>query len=948
MSTSDPHASTAFSKDRLRDALDGIATHHNFAGWNEIVPLDPEIAVNGVGKIRLPLSDEQASQIISAARPVSAEDEAATQDNVWELDPQNLTITAQKQWNESLQSLLMAISKTMGVSRRVLRADLQKLSIWGKGAVFKGNALSDGIPHKFGTLVISLPSQHQGGDVIMSSLESGYRWALTYNLVTTVPLEKPLESPEVGCEPLHSVLKSWTSIDSSAELRPLIYALDDNYTGTNMSSIILEARDKACLEQLLHVSHDLDFHIFYAKLELEAGTDAEDVETYDASQALGIDSENDMDDETEEYYGHWDKYDAFCALENDGEDSGTLKAEHVCDSKGNEVLSSLEVDEDRIMHDYASVGHSGDEIKSEDFVSRYNGASVLIIVPPKALIPFFAASGCDRFGHSTDPRPLGIINYYIDKCQSSNSASALDGLLHMLKKTETPYPLDWAGYTALAERVYKLAMIHCGSELMDWITRATPSIPAAVLSWSRTQYESSAISLERLDQGFSTIIKTRKSLSGQYQVINAFQTDVGQNDGLLRLMTNSPTKTIGSCDWGLSRLYEDGLALYQIALCADGSLEILKSRSVLNRPFYDFETNQYPSIVPKLVGTCGERTDFMLGFMQGWSEDMPRNEIELADSQAIYENLVQLIVRNISIRLLATDSAYAYADEEIQDNKRARKNRNSQSPVKFVIPYQALEHFAVTLFQPSLAEQREIFFKKLAAEVKFITPASFENLWVPLLQPLLRNSEELGFSISDRSWQQLYQDILESFLLSYVGKALPDPSLVRTPVPCSCDDCSQLNLFLLDPAQKSRTFNQFIFGRLAHVLDKFTDTRTDCKFIGKPHYVFSKIEDGITEGVRTRRATRKRKAEGSLGAFDTEKLRTILAEKYEGIATMSFLDHPGTLHNQITSATSNPTVTSSESVSIPSRLVSRAEIQYPVAGTKRKKIETIDLTTEDD
>lgn len=60
----DPSTSTRFSKDSLRDALDGIIARRLFARWNSIEQSrqlrDPEIVVDGIGKIRLLFSDEQA------------------------------------------------------------------------------------------------------------------------------------------------------------------------------------------------------------------------------------------------------------------------------------------------------------------------------------------------------------------------------------------------------------------------------------------------------------------------------------------------------------------------------------------------------------------------------------------------------------------------------------------------------------------------------------------------------------------------------------------------------------------------------------------------------------------------------------------------------------------------------------------------------------------------
>ncbi|KAM6522556.1 hypothetical protein FALCPG4_012201 [Fusarium falciforme] len=47
------------------------------------------------------------------------------------------------------------------------RAELYKMLIYEKGAMFKAHTDTEKVPGMFGTLVISLPSTHQGGDVVL-------------------------------------------------------------------------------------------------------------------------------------------------------------------------------------------------------------------------------------------------------------------------------------------------------------------------------------------------------------------------------------------------------------------------------------------------------------------------------------------------------------------------------------------------------------------------------------------------------------------------------------------------------------------------------------------------------------------------------------------------------------------------------------------------------------
>lgn len=263
---------------------------------------------------------------------------------------------------------------------------------------------------------------------------------------------------------------------------------------------------------------------------------------------------------------------------------------------------------------------------------------------------------------------------------------------------------------------------------------------------------------------------------------------------------------------------------------------------------------------------------------------MQRREITLTGSRLIYENLVRVTVQNISIPLLAVKA------EEARD-KRARTSWNLNPPTRPLVSYEILYRFVTSLFQPRLQEQRDIFIKKITSEATLINATNFDNLWVPLLRDLLSNSEALKISLYDHSWQHFYQTVLESFLWNCVGKAIPKPNLVRTPVSCPCNQCTELNQFLLDPTQRVRSFNRSPASQMTHFRRVFPDKRNDCTNIGNPINVITKVEDPKTERERNARARRRLEAADHLRDFDPNKLRTVLAEKHGAITKMSLLEH---------------------------------------------------------
>jgi hypothetical protein len=152
----------------------------------------------------------------------------------------------------------------------------------------------------FGTLVISLPSAHKGGEVVakhrgqkkifktceavqsyicwysdvfheVRPVTSGYRWVLTYNLA----IDPSVEPPSAGLlrgetRFLRHTIKKWLLKDEQdRDADHLYYSLDHQYTEANISLRGLKTRDLALVQCLQRISAELPFDIFLAVLEKE-------------------------------------------------------------------------------------------------------------------------------------------------------------------------------------------------------------------------------------------------------------------------------------------------------------------------------------------------------------------------------------------------------------------------------------------------------------------------------------------------------------------------------------------------------------------------------------------------------------------------------------------------------------------------------------------------------
>lgn len=137
--------SPPYLKDRLRDTLDGIKVSDTFAGGYDVEEIqDLRIAIKDVGNINLPLSHEQARQIISETCPIplvridQVMNDTVTR-NAWELDLRSLTITGGPRWDGLLKDVLKTVSEKLGITSPI-QMHLYRALLFGKGVVCREHA----------------------------------------------------------------------------------------------------------------------------------------------------------------------------------------------------------------------------------------------------------------------------------------------------------------------------------------------------------------------------------------------------------------------------------------------------------------------------------------------------------------------------------------------------------------------------------------------------------------------------------------------------------------------------------------------------------------------------------------------------------------------------------------------------------------------------------------
>jgi hypothetical protein len=178
-----------------------------------------ELSVADVGAISLPVRAAQAKRLIAVARPAlfGRREETLSDSSVrdtWELTPAQVTLGG-PEWDAHLEAALAHFRDQLGLpAGSRLRAELHSLLVYGKGQFFLPHQDSEKHDEMVATLVVSLPSVHGGGELVIDDggverthrgsrddvvlvafysdrrhevrpVRSGYRVTLTFNLMLT-------------------------------------------------------------------------------------------------------------------------------------------------------------------------------------------------------------------------------------------------------------------------------------------------------------------------------------------------------------------------------------------------------------------------------------------------------------------------------------------------------------------------------------------------------------------------------------------------------------------------------------------------------------------------------------------------------------------------------------------------------------------------------------------
>lgn len=238
------------------DTLNALGESISFCASGARPLVLPGLMVDGIGEVSLPVSKKDACSLIELAdqAPYGRGEETIVDTDVrrvWQLEP-DLFRLENPNWNSFIEELAKSVKTEFGLRRKVT-ASLYKMLVYEKGSFFAPHRDTEKAPSMFATLIVCLPSKHEGGQLIVSHagqsqvidfsgkisrydlqyaafyadcehevrpVTSGYRVCLVYNLSVSGRKKQPV-APEFG-DSIASATKAIAAIFAEDDERDMI------------------------------------------------------------------------------------------------------------------------------------------------------------------------------------------------------------------------------------------------------------------------------------------------------------------------------------------------------------------------------------------------------------------------------------------------------------------------------------------------------------------------------------------------------------------------------------------------------------------------------------------------------------------------------------------------------------------------------------------------------
>ena len=856
-------------RDELRAALSAVKASGSFACSGSVDdPPNPGLCIGDLGTIGFPLSIRDATAIKEQCHqsPFGKGAETLVDTTVrkcWELNPKDFELSNPK-WHAKLEEFKNQAVSALALSHLAgdVRAELYKLLLYEEGAFFLPHKDSEKAVNMFGTMIISLPSQHTGGDLHLAHddqqqvfststnsqfgttwaawyadvshevkpITSGHRLVLTYNLIHTGDGQN-FSLTALGDQTLRmrAVLGKWPKAAGSSTAPALLaYKLDHQYTEACLKLNCLKGKDLARVRALKEACEEEGIILYLGNMV----------------RTVWGGCEGDEDD----YYGGWGggcRYGGY--RESDPGDFHELI--EICeesleltlyDLDGNETMENVPLPDNGIVQegifdrepdeeDYS--GPTGNEGVS---ATHWYRDAVIVMVPRSRYVDLVFKSAKDGHGSSKIESHLQTMQAEYNKTPTPQGAADLVRLCTLVVQEESEGGLniyglrntsftdqDLSQVAIVAARFKKLKIMN---KAVSYIDR---DVQPSMLTMLGNLYGRGHDILETLNLAFIKL----KSVAGLWKATTAAL------DGFKKVQTAPPNLRESLLEWQSSKVdhicaisemnsREDGLNLAYIAGSENG-VSILQQKI-------------QPFLLKGSIRMC-----VLIPFFNKVSQACYTGNMDAERCKITLDVLKRIILIGVRGRFRL--------------ERVSKKVRGYGYPVSFGSSYGGMEEiislddltefcdnlrklFPETYPETKRPEEAINAFELLSEAIPTAAIETFQNLFLPSVKHLVSKIEANTTPGKDQpALCQFVQTVLLEYIKRYVDHEPIAPiNYVRNAGfrSCSphCKDCSSFMSFLTDANRKTMDFSM-AQGRRNHLVQRMDKTLFTCETIreGSPH-----------------------------------------------------------------------------------------------------------------
>ncbi len=292
--------------DNARQALDALLTSlgesSQFAASGGVTPVLPGLEVKGAGSIGTPVTAAEAKRLIEIANqaPYGRGEETIVDTSVrrvWQIEPARFSLR-NPAWSAHIDAIVDRVKQEFGINHTVA-AKLYKLLVYEKGSFFTPHRDTEKTPGMFATLVVCLPSRHQGGTLIVqhdgqtkkidfggpdaefkthyaafyadcehqiTPVTSGFRVCLVYNLAIVRTKRQPSAPRTADAVEKAAQLLEALFTDSASDLNRIVVPFTHKYSQAGFDPRQLKGADRSVADVLVRAAVALDYECYFALL----------------------------------------------------------------------------------------------------------------------------------------------------------------------------------------------------------------------------------------------------------------------------------------------------------------------------------------------------------------------------------------------------------------------------------------------------------------------------------------------------------------------------------------------------------------------------------------------------------------------------------------------------------------------------------------------------------